>query len=89
MIKLLPNFKGLAIPVIGNGGSISFWDDQWSQSIPRQNFPELFSFAKNTKLTIKEAKEHEQFDGFFRLPISEQAYDQYLVLKGVLGANCP
>jgi hypothetical protein len=82
MIKLLPNFKGLASPVIGNGGAISFWDDQWSQCIPRQNFPELFSFAKNTKLTIKEAKEQEQFDGFFHLPISEQAYDQYLVLKG-------
>jgi hypothetical protein len=65
MIKLLPNFKGLAIPAIGNGRSISFWDDQWSQSIPRHNFPELFSFVKNTKLTIKEAKEQEQFDGFF------------------------
>jgi hypothetical protein len=65
IVKLLPNFKGLAIPAIGNGRSISFWDDQWSQSIPRHNFPELFSFVKNTKLTIKEAKEQDQFDGFF------------------------
>jgi hypothetical protein len=65
MIKLLPNFKGPALPVIGNGRSISFWEDQWSQSIPRQKFPELFSFVKNTKLTIREAKEQEQFAGFF------------------------
>jgi hypothetical protein len=82
-IKLLPNFKGLALPVIGNGRSISFWEDQWSQSIPRQKFPELFSFVKNTKLTIKEAKEQDQFAGFFHLPISEQAYDQYLELQVV------
>jgi hypothetical protein len=81
MIKLLPNFKGLALPVIGNVRSISFWEDQWSQSIPRHNFPELFFFVKNTKLTIKEAKEQEQFDGFFHLPISKQVYDQYLELK--------
>jgi hypothetical protein len=64
MIKLLPNFKGLAHPVIGNGRSISFWDDQWSQNIPRQKFLELFSFVKNTKLSIKEAKEQDQFAGF-------------------------
>jgi hypothetical protein len=83
MIKLLPNFKGLALPVIGNDRSISFWEDQWSQSIPRQKFPELFYFVKNTKLTIKEAKEQDQFAGFFHLPISEQAYDQYLELQVV------
>jgi hypothetical protein len=64
MIKLLPNFKGLTHPVIGNGKSISFWDDQWSQNIARQKFPELFSFVKNTKLSIKEAKEQDQFAGF-------------------------
>jgi hypothetical protein len=81
MIKLLPNFKGLAHPVIGNGKSISFWDDQWSQNIARQKFPELFSFVKNTKLSIKEAKEQDQFASFFHLPISEQAYEQYLELQ--------
>jgi hypothetical protein len=83
MIKLLPNFKELALPVIGNGRSISLWEDQWSENIPRQKFPELFSFVKNTKLTIKEAKEQDHFAGFFHLPISEQAYDQYLELQVV------
>jgi hypothetical protein len=34
-------------------------------------------------LTIKEAKEQDQFAGFFHLPISEQAYDQYLELQVV------
>jgi hypothetical protein len=81
VIKLLSNFKGLAHPIIGNDRSISFWDDQWNQNIPRQQFPELFSFVKNTKLSIAEAKEHDHFAGFFHLPISEQAYDQYLELQ--------
>jgi hypothetical protein len=83
MIKLLSNFKGLAHPVIGNGRSISFSDDQWNQNIPRQQFPELFSFVKNTKLSIAEAKEQDHFARFFHLPISEQAYDQYLELQVV------
>jgi hypothetical protein len=83
MIKLLHNFKGLVHPIIGNGRSIYFWEDQWNQNIPRQQYPELFSFAKSTKLSIAEVKEHDHLSGIFQLPISEQAYEQYLELQVV------
>jgi hypothetical protein len=36
ILKLLHNFKGLAYPIIGNGRSILFWEDQWNKSIPSQ-----------------------------------------------------
>jgi hypothetical protein len=38
MLKLLHNFKGLAHPIIGNGRSILFWEDQWNKSIPSQQY---------------------------------------------------
>jgi hypothetical protein len=83
MLKLLHNFKGLAYPIISNGRSILFWKDQWNKSIPSQQYPELFSFANNTKLYIAEAKEQDHLFHIFQLPISEQAYEQYLELHVV------
>jgi hypothetical protein len=83
MLKLLYNFKGLAYPIIGNGRSILFWKDQWNKSVPSQQYPELFSFANNTKLSIAEAKEQDHFFHIFQLPISEQAYEQCLELHVV------
>jgi hypothetical protein len=80
MLKLLHNFKGLAYPIIGNGRSILLWEDLWNKSIPSQQYLELFSFA-NTKLSIAEAKEQDHLFHIFQLPISEQAYEQYLELR--------
>jgi hypothetical protein len=81
MLKLLHNFKGLAHPTIGNGKSIFLGEDQWNQSIPRQQYPELFSFTKSTKLTIAEVKEQDHLFCIFQLPIYEPAYEQYLELQ--------
>jgi hypothetical protein len=75
MLKLLHNFKGLAHPIIGNGRSILFWEDQWNKSISRQQYPELFSFTKSTKLSIAEVKEQDHLFRNFQLPISKQAYE--------------
>jgi hypothetical protein len=80
MLKLLHNFKGLAYPIISNGRSILFLEDLWNKSIPSQQYPELFSFANNTKLSITEAKQQDHLFQIFQLPISEQAYEQYLEL---------
>jgi hypothetical protein len=50
---------------------------------PKATIPRIILFCQNTKLTIEEAKEQDQIAGFFHLPISEQAYDQYLELQVV------
>ena len=81
LLNLLQNFKGLASPIIGNGRTILFWDDLWNKGIPAQQYPELFSFACNSKLSIKEAKQKEHLFEIFQLPLSKQAYEQYLELN--------
>jgi hypothetical protein len=52
----------------------------WNRGIPTQQYLELFSFACNTKLSIEEAKQQEHLSQNFQLPLSEQAYEQYLEL---------
>jgi hypothetical protein len=79
----LDNYKGLASPIIGNGSTILFWDDLWNNGIPKQQYPELFSFANYTKLSIVEVKQKEHLFRVFQLPLSEQAYEQYLNFSGI------
>ena len=83
MLTLLDNYKGLASPTIGDGCSIHFWDDLWNNGIPRQQYPELFSFANDTKLSIAEVKQKNHLFQIFELPLSEQAYEQYLDLSEI------
>jgi hypothetical protein len=85
LLSLLQDFKGLAAPTIGNERTILFWEDLWNKGIPTQQYPELFSFACNTKLSIKEAKQKEHLLEMFQLPLSVQAYEQYLELNEAWG----
>lgn len=48
--------------------------------MPKQIFPELFSFAKNKSMTIHAAKQMESLMDHFHLPLSGQAFDQLLLL---------
>jgi hypothetical protein len=75
----------LAAPTIGNGRTILFWEDLWNKGIPAQQYLELFSFACNTILSIKEAKQKEHLLEIFQLPLSVQAYEQYLELNEAWG----
>jgi hypothetical protein len=81
LLNLLHNFKGLTFPTIGNGRTMLFWEDLWNRGIPTQQYPELFSFACNTKLSIEEVKQQEHLFQIFQLPLSKQAYEQYLELN--------
>jgi hypothetical protein len=83
LLNLLDNYKGLASPIIGNGSTILFWDDLWNNGIPKQQYPELFSFANDTKLSIVKVKQKEHLFQIFQLALSEQAYEQYLDLNEI------
>jgi hypothetical protein len=85
LLSLLQDFKGMVAPTIGNGRTILFWEDLWNKGIPAQQYPELFSFACNTKLSIKDAKQKEHLLELFQLPLSVQAYEQYLELNETWG----
>jgi hypothetical protein len=57
----------------------------WNKGIPAHQYPELFSFACNSKLTVKEAKQKDHLIEIFQLPLSVQAYEQFLELDETWG----
>ena len=57
---------------IKDGASCLFWEDIWSNRVPKQQYPEVFSFAK---------KKHISFRKFLgQLPISTPALQQLIIL---------
>jgi hypothetical protein len=85
LLTFVQDYKGLAAPKIGDGRTILFWEDMWNSGIPANQYPELFSFACNSKLSIKEVLQKEQLIEIFQLPLSVQAHEQFLDLDATWG----
>jgi hypothetical protein len=62
------------------------WLDLWNNSVPRHDFPEIFSFAKNQNITLLKAKGALNVSDLFNLPMSELAFNQLLELANRLHA---
>lgn len=73
-LKLLPDFKLFARPHVRNGESSLFWYDRWDNQPLSVAAPELFSFAKNSQLSVCKAFLEEDFANLFQLPLSQQAF---------------
>lgn len=84
VLRLLDNFKGLAKVDLKDGRTCFLWSDIWKDTIPTLAFPELFSFTSNKSITVAEAKTLDSLQSIFHLPLSEQAYHQFLCLQQLL-----
>ena len=80
-LKLLDLFKPMAICNVGDGKSTLFWNDQWHSTCLFQGMPHLFSFTKNTLLSVQEAINLEYLEDLFHLPLSTQAYEEFQQLE--------
>ena len=61
-------------------GASKIMYDMWNGMIYSQAFPELFSFAKNQLISVSVAATSPLLHDLFHLPLSPEAYDQYMVL---------
>jgi len=87
-LKLLDSFKGLARVNVCDGASCLFWEDLWGDHVPKLHFPELFSFAKDTGISLKTAKDATGPTALLHLPISQIALQQLNELAQLL-VNLP
>ena len=76
-MKLLDAYKGLARCNIGNGSNASFWHD----CCLSHKFPHLYSFTKNIDVTVSYAGERAFLEYLFHLPLSREAYQEFLQLE--------
>ena len=64
-----------------DGRTVHLWQDLWNNQVHRLLYPQLHSFAKKEQVTVAQAKDLEQLHELFHLPLSEQAYQQYILLS--------
>lgn len=62
-LKLLQKFKEMALIQVKDGQSCLFWKDKWLIKILEQQFPQLYSFAKNKAITVSRALNLATFTG--------------------------
>jgi hypothetical protein len=74
----------MAIVNIQSGDSCLFWDDLWLGLVPKLAFPELYSFAKKPNVTVATAKANQSLIQDFHLPLSTEAYQQFIQLESML-----
>lgn len=63
---------------------VTFWEDLWSDQILAQQFPALFSSARDRGASVNEIMNAEDLDNIFFLPISEEAYAELQGLNDFL-----
>ena len=81
ILKLLTEYKGLASVQIQDGKSVQLWSDLWNGNIRSLSAPQLFSFTNDQAITVKSAWNLPELHQLFQLPLSEQAYQQFLILS--------
>jgi hypothetical protein len=50
--SLLIHFRGIASCKVGDGTTVLFWFDVWNEHLLHQQFPRLFSYAKNKDISV-------------------------------------
>jgi hypothetical protein len=81
MLKILTTYKGINSATVGLGDTTLFWKDLWNGKILQLSYPQLFSFVVNENTTVAGVYFMEFIQDHFTLPLSKEAYDQYLELN--------
>jgi len=84
VLRLNIIFRGVVRCELGNGSSICFWDDLWTDSVLAQTYPRLASFARNRGASVLEIMEAVDLDSLFLLPLSQQAFEELETLQAQL-----
>lgn len=82
-LALIDQYKAISRCNVGDGVSAFFWDDLWSQTILKHQFPHLFSFVRNPQLNIQQVLQTEYLQDLFYLPLTTEAYEEFLQMEDI------
>lgn len=83
LLKLTDAFRNIATCSPSKGNSVMLWDDLWSDSLIKDKYPELYSFARRPKYSIHYFLDKSLSTIFF-LPLSSEASSQLDSLNNLI-----
>ena len=81
VLRLSTLYRGVAKCTLGNGSTITFWNDLWSDNILSYKYPRLFSFAIDPSISVQNTMQAADLASLFNLPLSEKALDELISLQ--------
>lgn len=82
ILKLAVQFRDIAQCLSGMGDTVGLWEDNMQQQQPFSlKFPNLYTYANNKKLSIKDGLAATNLLDLFRLPMSRMAYNEFIVFR--------
>jgi hypothetical protein len=81
ILRLHTIFRGIARCIVGNGATVTFWDDLWANDILFAKYPRLYSFAKDQSISVKQIMCTADISEIFTLPLSKQAMEELVSLQ--------
>lgn len=76
IMRLNVLFRQITSCEVGNGSSLCFKDDLWTDTILSHTYPRLASFVKKDGISVHEVMQAEDLDTLFMLPLSEEAMEE-------------
>jgi hypothetical protein len=83
ILRILGKFKSCASVTLQLGSTCSLWHYSRCDMVPSQPFPHLFSFTRLKFISVGKARSMA-ISNLFQLPLSEEVFDQALVLVQAL-----
>jgi hypothetical protein len=87
VLRLNTQYRGIAKCSIGNVSTVLFWNDIWSDAILSSPIPRLFSYDSNQNASVKQIMKANDLESVLNLPLSAQAYEEYLSIQDYLSSQ--
>jgi hypothetical protein len=76
ILRLNPLYRAITNCTIGDGTTVSFWQDHWMDSVLSVQYPRLASYARQESISVFEVMQADDLETLFILPLSQQAFDE-------------
>jgi hypothetical protein len=88
IFSLIEDYRSVTQCVIGDGSSVLFWKDFWSNgTLLCDKFPRLYSFAINEDVSVAAMHGTNNIYSHFMLPLSVEAFQELQVVSTLLLEN--
>ena len=74
-------YRGIGWCTLGDGSTVTFWDDLWSDGIMSVQYPRLHSFAMDPNISVKKIMQTDDLSMLFHLPLSPQAFQELVTMQ--------
>ena len=84
IFKLIHTFRSITTSTVGNGESTLYWKDFWhGQTLMCDSLPHLYSYVLEEDTSVADMCRMENIEDNFALPLSAQAYGEYVTMIAI------